>query len=520
MSHINLDNIPTFAPQQPLLPDAGLPVIHPALSQSFNELLQQAQARPADTPAENTEAQSRPQPSPDANARSSSARNAAEERSAGEGDAEKAADDNRPPAESARPGGEGRKENDARDEETGTHKQEADAAANPEPHARGSFAKAEAGGKGGAAKSGEATRGEATAGSALDGANAVENSAAKADAKAAAAQKQPLMEQPVSTADPSFLTARTAGKRAAPTRSARGTSRAANTDENSTEQRVARPGNKTEEEGLAPLARRKQGGTEVPRANGPRHAEHREQKREGAAGHTNQALAERSAPEAKAAAPTAVKTDAVKIAPEQIASAPAEKAETPPVMAKPPSLVAAENQAALSARDGKNQSPRAGAPATSPKANESAQVDRVRFVQRVARAFQAVGDRGGTVRLRLSPPELGSLRVEVSVRHGTMTAQVHVEKASTRNLLLDNLSALRDRLAQQNIKIEQFHVDLLDYSPGGTSGGAADQAQSQDSGGGYLPPQASRDRTAAPASADPPGSARRPGEGTQLDVII
>jgi len=94
-----------------------------------------------------------------------------------------------------------------------------------------------------------------------------------------------------------------------------------------------------------------------------------------------------------------------------------------------------------------------------------------------------------------------------------------VEKASTRNLLLDNLSALRDRLAQQNIKIEQFHVDL-DYSPGGTSGRAADQAQSQDFGDGYRPPQAARDRAAEPAPADPPGSARRPGEGTLLDVVI
>ena len=552
MWHVNLDNIPTFAPKQSLLPEAGLLSICPAPSQSFNDLLQQVQARPAGAAAENAESQSRPQPAPDANVPSSSARNAAEEHSAKESASGAAREDEesevsgRAPAsdapttagkseaaqcgggkaaESAQPGSEARSEKRSRDEAAGTHKSEAAAAANPEPHSGSAAAKAEAGGgNGGAAKSDEAAGGEAAAGFALDSTNAlesrIESAAAKPDAKAAAAQEQTLRAQPDITADPALVTAKGGGKGAAPARSARGADRAASIDENTTEQPVAKPGSNANETVLSRLGRRRQGATEVSQANGPRHAEHGEQRCEGAAGHTGQALAARPAGEAEAGAPTAVKPDTVKLPSEQIASAPAEKVETSPVTAKPSSAVAAENQADLSAREGKSQSPRAGTPTTTQKANESAQVDRVRFVQRVARAFQAVGDRGGTVRLRLSPPELGSLRVEVAVRQGTMTAQLHVEKASTRNLLLDNLSALRDRLAQQNIKIEQFQVDLLDYSSGGSSDRAADQAQSQDFGGGYRPPQATRERTAEPAPADAHASARRPGEGTQLDVII
>ena len=42
----------------------------------------------------------------------------------------------------------------------------------------------------------------------------------------------------------------------------------------------------------------------------------------------------------------------------------------------------------------------------------------MRFVQRVARAFQAVGDGGGSIRLRLRPPDLGSLSLELTVRNG------------------------------------------------------------------------------------------------------
>jgi flagellar hook-length control protein FliK len=89
-------------------------------------------------------------------------------------------------------------------------------------------------------------------------------------------------------------------------------------------------------------------------------------------------------------------------------------------------------------------------------------VDRVRLVQRVARAFHSVGDEGGEVQLRLRPPELGSLRMEIAVRDGVMTAQLETETAAARNILLDNLPQLRERLAEQNVKVERFDVNVRD----------------------------------------------------------
>ena len=105
-------------------------------------------------------------------------------------------------------------------------------------------------------------------------------------------------------------------------------------------------------------------------------------------------------------------------------------------------------------------------------------------------------DRGGSVRLRLSPPELGSLRIEITVRHGEMTARLETETTAAQNLLLDNLPALRDRLAQQDIKIQQFDVDLMDRSFGGSPDQTAQYTESPE------PATAAEPAAAAPAAAN------------------
>ncbi len=71
--------------------------------------------------------------------------------------------------------------------------------------------------------------------------------------------------------------------------------------------------------------------------------------------------------------------------------------------------------------------------------------------------------------MRLSPPELGSMKLELTVRDGVMTARVQTETDSARNMLLDHLPALRERLADHNITIERFDVDLNNPSGGGTA---------------------------------------------------
>ncbi len=100
-------------------------------------------------------------------------------------------------------------------------------------------------------------------------------------------------------------------------------------------------------------------------------------------------------------------------------------------------------------------------------AHEGPQVDPARFVGRVAKAFQTANERGGTLQLRLSPPELGSLKIQLTVKDGVMSAALEADNSNARRLLLDHLPALRDRLAEQNIRVERFDVDVRQENGGG-----------------------------------------------------
>ncbi|MCE9526771.1 MAG: flagellar hook-length control protein FliK, partial [Planctomycetales bacterium] len=95
-------------------------------------------------------------------------------------------------------------------------------------------------------------------------------------------------------------------------------------------------------------------------------------------------------------------------------------------------------------------------------------VDSARFLSRVAKAFTAAQQRDGEVRLRLSPPELGSLRLQVSVQDGVMVARMETETEAAKAQLTNNLPALRERLAEQGIRVERFDIDLMQHASTGT----------------------------------------------------
>ncbi|MBA4019638.1 MAG: hypothetical protein C0483_20935 [Pirellula sp.] len=97
------------------------------------------------------------------------------------------------------------------------------------------------------------------------------------------------------------------------------------------------------------------------------------------------------------------------------------------------------------------------------------QGDRVRLVQRVARAVQTAQERGGDLQLRLSPPELGSLRLQVKMTDGALSARLEAETPQAQQVLMDSLPQLRERLADQNIRVERFDVDLMQSGGGGPS---------------------------------------------------
>ena len=162
---------------------------------------------------------------------------------------------------------------------------------------------------------------------------------------------------------------------------------------------------------------------------------------------------------------------------------------------------------------------RATEASTSEKTQGASTVDRVRFVQRVARAFEAIGARAGTVRLRLSPPELGTLRIEIAVRDGALSARLQAENHIARNLLLDNLPALRERLAQQDIRIERFQVDVFDQSQTSNWQQPAGQSDWQQPGR-YRAPLVDAPASSGGTPSGLPTTPRRLLPESQLDVLI
>jgi flagellar hook-length control protein FliK len=145
----------------------------------------------------------------------------------------------------------------------------------------------------------------------------------------------------------------------------------------------------------------------------------------------------------------------------------------------------------------------------------------VRFIGRVAKAFQTAEERGGTLQLRLSPPELGSLRLELTVKDGVMTAALETETSAARRLLLDHLPALRDRLAEQNIRVERFDVDVRRDGGGSQADGRAAHHEQRNHQSDQPPPRrepAPPPRTAPAATRDAP-SILNPTSDTRINLV-
>ncbi len=85
-----------------------------------------------------------------------------------------------------------------------------------------------------------------------------------------------------------------------------------------------------------------------------------------------------------------------------------------------------------------------------------------RLVDRVRRAFLAARQRGGPLRIRLHPPELGSLKLELQVQRGGVRASLETDTAAAKSVLVEHLAALKERLAESGLRIDTFDVRWRD----------------------------------------------------------
>jgi len=73
----------------------------------------------------------------------------------------------------------------------------------------------------------------------------------------------------------------------------------------------------------------------------------------------------------------------------------------------------------------------------------------------------AVQQRGGAVTIRLTPPEMGTVRIQMQITGTGVSASFHAESASAHTLLTSQLAQLRSALENQGMNVEKLSVQPL-----------------------------------------------------------
>ncbi len=151
----------------------------------------------------------------------------------------------------------------------------------------------------------------------------------------------------------------------------------------------------------------------------------------------------------------------------------------------------------------------------------------VKLVQRVLRGVEQLANGGGQVRLRLHPPELGSLQMSLRMEAGQVFAKLEVENSTARDALLNNVQTLKDRMAEQGMNVAAFEVEVsTDSSGSGMSGsnmqrdGGSDSQSRWDNANSRFAQQNSNRLSAEPGPAERmPGTAWTRNNGS-LDLTV
>ncbi len=103
------------------------------------------------------------------------------------------------------------------------------------------------------------------------------------------------------------------------------------------------------------------------------------------------------------------------------------------------------------------------------------------FASRVVRGLHTMlNHRGGSMTMRLDPPELGALRVQMTLRDGTVSAMFTATTARAHHLLKEHLGTLRASLESQGLTVERLTVQT---TPSSANSNASDTTGRHDQSG-------------------------------------
>jgi flagellar hook-length control protein FliK len=86
---------------------------------------------------------------------------------------------------------------------------------------------------------------------------------------------------------------------------------------------------------------------------------------------------------------------------------------------------------------------------------------------------------GGSMQIRLDPPELGALKVMVEMRDGAMTATFQTSNEEATRLLSHSLNQLKHVLEGQGVNVERLQVQQAPKGDSASGGGGDDPKQQQ-----------------------------------------
>lgn len=103
---------------------------------------------------------------------------------------------------------------------------------------------------------------------------------------------------------------------------------------------------------------------------------------------------------------------------------------------------------------------------------------------RVSRALSnAINQKGGTITIRMMPPELGQVRVDIQMHAGKVSASFQTEHQSVQSLMNRELSQLRQALERQGLTVEKLEVTQRPANSSNANASNQDNSQQSPSDG-------------------------------------
>ncbi|QDU49727.1 flagellar hook-length control protein FliK [Gimesia panareensis] len=93
---------------------------------------------------------------------------------------------------------------------------------------------------------------------------------------------------------------------------------------------------------------------------------------------------------------------------------------------------------------------------------DAKQVDQL--VDRISSAVRQSQSTGQQLKIRLSPPELGTLQIEVSLKNGEYSAKLEVQNRHAQKVINDNIAQLKDALTKTGVSLDRIDVHINTHS--------------------------------------------------------